>query len=301
MDTTDLVTGAFSYTGRYLSTRLLAAGRRVRTLTNHPRTDHPLSGQIEVRPFNFHDPEALTEAMRGVTCVYNTYWTRYAVSGTSHPTAVAHTQALLDAAVAAGVDRFVHVSITNPDPNSFYDYYRGKAAAEDAVRASGLSYAIVRPTVLFGDNDVLVNDIAWLVRRFPVFTVPGDGRYQLRPVATTDLADLMVKLGAEAGNVVIDAVGPQRYAFIDLVRLISKTTGAKCLVVPAPTGVVTGLMGVLNRLTGDVVLTADEIQGLMAGLVDTEGPATCPTALSDYLRDNAARIGQHYQAELARR
>lgn len=301
MTNTDLVTGAFGYTGRYLSTRLLATGRTVRTLTDHPRDDVPLSGLVDVHRFDFTDPDALAASMAGVDCVYNTYWVRYAEAGSSHEVAVARTRMLLDAAARAGVRRFVQVSITNPDPNSFYAYYRGKASVEDAVKASGLSYAIVRPTVLFGDDDILINNIGWLVRRFPVFTVPGDGRYRLRPVATRDLAELMARVGAGDTDTTIDAVGPERWEFIDLVRAIARATGARCLVRPAPPALVQLPLGILARITGDVVLTMDEVHGLMAGLVDTDGPATCPTPLSEHLRVNAHRIGERYQSELARR
>ncbi len=301
MTDTDIVTGAFGYTGRYLSTRLLAAGRQVRTLTNHPRTDHPLSGQVEALPFTFDDHDALVTAMRGCTTFYNTYWTRYRHAGTTHGDAVSHTKALLDAALEAGIERFVHVSITNPSATSFYEYYRGKAAVEELVRNSGLSYAIVRPTVLFGDDDILINDIAWLVRHFPIFTIPGDGRYKLRPVATGDLADLMILLGLDRENRIVDAVGPERYTFADLVRLIARTVDTRCLTVNTPPRLVEPFLAILGRITGDVVLTRDEIDGLMAGYIDVEGLATFPTRLSEYLTANADRIGRRYQSELARR
>jgi NADH dehydrogenase len=297
----DVVTGAFGYTGRYLSTRLLAAGHQVRTLTHHPRPDHPLAGRVEVHPLAFDDHDALVGSLRGAGTLYNTYWVRYVQGGTTYEQAVANTRALIAAAVEAGVERLVHVSITNPDPDSFYPYYRGKAELEQVVRASGLSYAIVRPTVLFGEDDIFVNDIAWLVRHFPVFTVPGDGRYQLRPVATADLADLMVDLGRQRADVTVDAVGPQRFAFEDLVALIARAVGARCRLLHTPPAAVVPVLRVLDRITGDVVLTRDEIRGLMAGYVDTDGPTTCPTRLTDHLAEHAEQIGARYQSELARR
>lgn len=297
----DVVTGAFGYTGRYISTRLLAAGRTVRTLTNHPLTDDPLSDVIEAHPFNFDKPELLVESLQGVTTLYNTYWVRYAVAGTPHALAVRNTRILLAAAKEAGVERLVHVSITNPDANSFYAYYRGKAAVEEAVRQSGLSYAIVRPTVLFGGRDILINDLTWLIRRFPVFTVPGDGQYRMRPVYAGDLAELMVRMGAARENVVIDAVGPESYPFIDLVRLIARTVGTRTLILKAPPGLVERLLPILNLVTNDVVLTRDEIDGLMAGYVDSQEPTTGQTRLSDYLRTQKREVGRQYQKEITRR
>jgi NADH dehydrogenase len=297
MTRTDLVTGAFGYSGTYLSRQLLQMGHKVRTLTNHPR-QHPL---IISHPFTFDDPEALTSAFSGVDTFYNTYWSRYAPGGTDHPQAVRHSQALIDAAVRAGVRRIVHLSITNPDPDSFYAYYRGKAAVEEYVRASGLSYAIVRPTVIFGPDDILLNNIAWLLRRFHVFAIPGDGRYRLRPVAATDLAVLCTKLGALHTDTVIDAVGPESFTFAELVDAIASATGTRHLTVRTPPSVVSAILRGLSWVLRDVVLTRDEIDGLMAELIHVDGPATCPTKVTDYLRENSDRIGRRYASELARR
>lgn len=297
MTSTDLVTGAFGYSGTHLSRRLLQLGREVRALTNHPR-NHPL---IISHPFAFDDPDALVTTFTGVDTYYNTYWSRYAPGGTDHPQAVRHSQALIDAAVRAGVRRIVHLSITNPDPDSFYAYYRGKAAVEEYVRASGLSYAIVRPTVIFGPDDILLNNIAWLLRRFHVFAIPGDGQYRLRPVAATDLAVLCTRLGALHTNTVVDAVGPESFTFAELVDAIATATDTRHLVVRTPPSVVSAILRGLSWMLRDVVLTRDEIDGLMAELIHVDGPATCPTRVTDYLRENADRIGLRYASELARR
>jgi NADH dehydrogenase len=301
MSDVDVVTGAFGYTGTYLSERLLASGRQVRTLTAHPRPATGAARSIEVRPFHFDDPAALAESLRGVRTLYNTYWVRYVHGGTSYAQGVANSRALIGAAARAGVERLVHISITKPSHDSFYPYYRGKAEVEDAVRASGLSYAIVRPTVLFGGDDILINNIAWLVRHFPVFTVPGDGRYRLRPVATADLADLCVRLGADRDDVTVDAVGPESFAFEDLVAAVAGAVGARCRLVHVPPVVVSLLLPALGLLTRDVVLTADEIRGLMAEYVHVDGEATCPTRLTDYLAQRGREVGARYQSELSRR
>ncbi|MEV0400120.1 NAD-dependent epimerase/dehydratase family protein [Actinoallomurus sp. NPDC050550] len=297
MSQIDLVTGAYGYSGTYLRRRLEMAGHTVRTLTNHPAAD----ADIDVFPLDFSDPEALAEAFDGVTTFYNTYWSRYAPAGTSHVDAVANTETLLSAAARMGVERVVHLSITNPDSASFYTYYQGKAAVEDLVTAGGMSYAIVRPSVIFGGDDILINNIAWLLRRFPVFAIPGTGRYRLRPVHVQDLADLCVRLGAERTNTVTDAIGPESFGFEDLVGTIAQAIGAPFRPVHLPTAAVSVLLRGMSMLTRDVVLTRDEIEGLMAELVMVEGEATCPTPLTGYLDENAARVGRRYQSELARR
>lgn len=297
MSRQDLVTGAYGYSGTYIRRRLESAGHTVRTLTNHPAPD----ADIAVFPLDFDDADGLTEAFDGVTTFYNTYWSRYAPGGTSHVEAVANTAALLEAASRAGVSRVVHLSITNPDPASFYTYYRGKAAVEELVRSCGISHAIVRPSVLFGGDDILINNIAWLLRRFPVFAIPGNGRYRLRPVSVEDLADLCVRLGEERTDTVVDAVGPEAFAFEDLVRTVAEAIGAPFRPVHLPAAAVSVLLRGLSLLTRDVVLTRDEIDGLMAELVMVEGEPTCPTPLTAYLRENAGRVGMRYQSELARR
>ncbi len=297
MGQTDLVTGAYGYSGSYLRRRLEAAGHTVRTLTDHPAPD----ADIAVFPYAFEDPDALAAAFAGVTTFYNTYWTRYAPGGTSHPEAVGNTAALLTAAARAGVERVVHLSITNPDAESFYAYYRGKAEVEDLVAGSGMSYAVVRPSVIFGGGDILLNNIAWLLRQFYVFAIPGDGRYRLRPVYVEDLADLCVRLGAERSDTVTDAVGPESFAFEDLAATIARAIGSPFRPVHLPPALVSLALRGLSLVTRDVVLTRDEVDGLMAELVMVEGEATCPTRLTAYLSENADLIGREYHSELARR
>jgi uncharacterized protein YbjT (DUF2867 family) len=297
MSQTDLVTGAFGYSGTYLRRRLEMEGHMVRTLTKHPAPD----ADIDVFPLDFDDPDTLAAAFDGITTFYNTYWSRYTPAGTSHPEAVANTATLLEAAARMGVERVVHLSITNPDSASLYTYYRGKAAVEGLVTTAGMSYAIVRPSVIFGGNDILISNIAWLLRRFPVFAIPGTGRYRLRPVHVQDLADLCVRLGAQRTNTITDAIGPESFGFEDLVGTIAQAIGAPFRPLHLPPSVVSVLLRGLSLLTRDVVLTRDEIGGLMAELVMVEGETTCPTPLTAHLRENADRIGRRYQSELARR
>jgi NADH dehydrogenase len=205
------VTGAFGYSGRYIAQRLLDAGHRVTTLTNsEPRPDL-LAGRVRAFPLTFGDPAQLTKSLQGVAVLYNTYWVRFNHRLFTHDEAVRNTRALFTAARNAGVRRIVHVSITNPSLDSALPYFRGKAELESALQESGISYAILRPTVLFGKEDILINNIAWLLRRFPVFALFGDGQYSLQPIYVDDLARLAVTQGAGDQNVTLDAVGPETF------------------------------------------------------------------------------------------
>jgi len=204
----DVVTGAFGYTGRYITERLLSMGRSVRTLTGHPDRPNPFGDRVSAFPFDFEDREKLAEHLGGATTLYNTYWVRFPRGDVTFDRAVRNTEALVGAAGDAGLKRIVHISISNPTEDSPYPYFRGKFQIERMIRESSLSYAMVRPTVIFGKEDILINNIAYLLRRFPVFAIPGSGTYRVRPVFVEDVAELCVGAGQRDENEVMDAVGP---------------------------------------------------------------------------------------------
>jgi uncharacterized protein YbjT (DUF2867 family) len=295
----DAVTGAFSYTGRFVAPRLIARGRNVRTLTNHPDPENPLAQQIASSPLDFSRPAALAESLIGVDTLYNTYWVRFIHGAASFDQAVRNTGVLIDAARQAGVRRIVQTSIANPE-GADLPYYRGKARLEQLVMESGLSYAIVRPTLLFGHGDVLLNNIAWLLRHLPVFAIPADGRYRLQPVYVEDYADRIVAAGLANEHLVVDAAGPEIFSFEGLVRLVRDAIGRQTALVHVPA--FAALAG--SRLIGlglrDTILTAEELRGLMAELLVSKQPTTCPTRLSAWLVDHRHELGVRYASELDR-
>ena len=295
-----VVTGAFGFSGKYIALRLLERGIRVRTLTNHPDGDSPLRTRIEVAPLNFRNVEELVRSLQGATTVYNTYWVRFARGRMNHETAVQNTKMLIRAAAQAGVQRIVHVSITNPSPSSPLPYFRGKAAVEEAIRSSALSYAILRPAVVFGAEDILLNNIAWMLRRFPVFALPGKGDYGLQPIFVEDLAALAVDSGRSRENIVVDAVGPEAYSYADLVQLIRNAIGSRSRVLHIPAAGVVLASWLLGRLVNDVVLTKDEVSGLMANLLISKEPPTGSTSLRAWLQAHARTTGRNYASELER-
>jgi len=296
-----VVTGAFGYSGKYIAKRLLDAGFEVRTLTNSPNRAHPFGKKIEATPFHFDDSERLVESLQGAHVLYNTYWVRFNYQDSQYATAERNTHTLFRAAKAAGIRRIVHVSIANPSKDSPLEYYSGKANVERALIESEISYAILRPTVLFGKEDILINNIAWLLRKLPVFGVFGDGNYRLQPIYVDDLAKLAVDQGQGMENLIIDAVGPEIFTYRELVKMIGEVIGKPRPIISIPDSIGMLISWIIGKFTNDVPITRDEIEGLKANLLFTTSTPTGSTKLSDWAKENSATLGHRYTSELARR
>jgi NADH dehydrogenase len=297
----DLVTGAFSYSGSHIADRLLAAGRQVRTLTFHPERPHPLRERVQALRYRFDDPAALTQALEGVTTLYNTYWVRFDHGPTTFAGAIDNSRMLFDAARRAGVERIVHVSIANPSLDSPLPYYRGKALVERALEEVGLPYAVVRPTWIFGgEHEILANNIAWILRHMPIFAVPGNGRYPVQPVHIDDLVEICLEAAQADENVILDAAGPETMTFDGLVNAIRRATGSRALSVHLPAIAMAAVARALGLVVRDVVLTPDEIKGLTAGLLVSHQPPRGRIAFSDWLDKQTGSLGRSYANELRR-
>jgi NADH dehydrogenase len=296
----DIVTGALGYTGKYITRRLLEAGRRVRTITGHPNRKNCFGNQIEIASMDFNDCAGLVRSLQGASVLYNTYWVRFNHGRATFDAAVTNSRVLIEAAREAGVRKIVHLSIANPSLDSRLPYYSGKALVEKAIVDSGMSYAILRPTVIFGIEDILINNIAWFARHFPVFAIPGSGRYRLQPMFVEDLAKLAINSSQQENNVVLDAVGPEIFTFEDLVREIGLAVGAKPKFVHVSPRVAVQILRLMGPIVGDVVLTREEIEGLMADLLLSNQPATGKTRFSEWIAHNVATLGKRYTSELQR-
>lgn len=296
-----VVTGAFGYTGRYITELLLRRDFRVTTLTGHPNRANRFGNAVEVRPFNFDNPAALARSLEGAEVVFNTYWIRFPRGELTFDRATDNVKALIDAAKRVGVRRFVHISITSADPDSSLPYFRGKGRIERHLIDSGLSYGVLRPAIIFGTEDILLNNIAWMLRRFPLFTIPGNGNYHVQPVAVSDLAQLCIEMANERSDRAIDAVGPELFTFNELVDLLARTVASKARIVHVSPSVQLMLGRIFGALNRDVTLTRDEIRGLMRDLLWSKAAPTASTRLSEWLARNAGTIGTHYRSEVSRR
>jgi uncharacterized protein YbjT (DUF2867 family) len=297
----NVITGALGYTGRYIARALIERGARVRTITAHPSQPNPFGDHLEIAPMDFVAPDKLARSLDGATTLFNTYWIRFPSHGETFDSAVENSRRLIQAARTAGVRRLVHVSITGADESSRLPYFRGKGIVEREIQQSGLSHLILRPTLIFGNEDILVNNIAWLVRRFPIFAIPGRGDYRVQPVFVADLANMAVEGARETDDRIVDAVGPEAYTFREFVRVIARAAGCNPKLISVPPEIELIASRIFGALLGDVMLTKDEIDGLMAGLLVSKHPGTCPTRLSSWLRSNAEMIGKTYRSEMAKR
>jgi NADH dehydrogenase len=294
------ITGAFSYSGKYIAKRLLERGEEIITLTGHPNRPDPFNGKIKAYPLDFNNDEELMRSLKGVDVLVNTYWIRFDYKENTQPRAVENTRKLINAAARAGVKRIVHISITNPSADSPLPYFWGKAANEKAIIESGMSYAILRPTVLVGAEDILINNIAFLLKRFPVFALPGDGSYRLQPVYVEDLADLATDAIYRKDNYVIDAVGPDILSFKEMIGLIGEKIGVMRPVVSMPPRLALSAASFLSLFLGDVLLTREEVDGLMANLLVSKEPPRCKTHLAGWLEANKDKVGARYASEIKR-
>ena len=297
----DLVTGAFSYSGSHIAQRLLESGRRVRTLTFHPQRPHPLQGRVDTFVYRFGDVAALARSLEGVTNVYNTYWVRFDHGVTTFANAIENSRALFFAARRANAARVVHLSIANPSLESPLPYYRGKALVERSLAEAGVPYSIVRPTWVFGgERDVLTNNIAWILRRMPVFAIPGNGRYPVQPVHAVDLARICVEHSQVDSDVIVDAAGPETMSFEELIRAVRSAIGGRAQITHVPPAVMSAASRALGLLVRDVVLTSHEIRGLMAGLLVSHATPLGRISFSNWLADGSRSLGDAYANELNR-
>jgi uncharacterized protein YbjT (DUF2867 family) len=296
----NVVTGSFGYIGRYITRHLLDQGEQVRTVTTHPNKTNPFGEQVEAFPYAFDRPEQLVETLRGATTLYNTYWIRFEHGGKTFKEAVDNTAVLFNSAKQAGIQKIVHISVTQASLDSSLPYYRGKAQQEKLVKETGLDYCIIRPTLVFGKEDILVNNIAWLLRKFPVFPIFGDGNYTVQPIFVGDLAQIASECANSSGQKVIDAIGPDEFTYEELVTLLASQIKPDVKLIHIPPALGIALGKIIGFTVGDVILTMDEARGLMSSLLTSSQKPDGTMHFSEWLAPNKEVIGQRYTSELNR-
>jgi len=299
-EVSDVVTGALGYIGRYITAHLLQEGRPVKTITTHVDKPNPFGPRVAAHPYNFNRPDRLAETLRGVDTLYNTYWIRFPHGSLTFDQAAENTRTLFACAAEAGVKKIVHISVTHATVDSDLPYYAGKGQQEEALKESGVPYAIVRPTLVFGKEDILVNNIAWLIRKFPLFPIMAGGSYKVQPVYVADLASIAYACASQKGPMIVDAIGSETYTFREFVETISAAMGRNVsfIDVSPEMGIFLGkFIGLFMR---DVILTRNELKGLMDNLLTSQQEPNGPTNFSDWLKENRDTIGSSYSSELDR-
>jgi len=296
----NVVTGAFGYIGRYITRRLHELGEPVRTITTHPEKPNPFGAAVQAHPYSFDQPDRLAASLAGADTLYNTYWIRFEYGGATYQQAIDNTRILFQAARLAGIRKIVHISVTRASLDADLPYYRGKALQEQLLVDSGMLYSIVRPTLVYGVEDILVNNIAWLVRTFPLFPIFGDGQYRLQPVYVEDLAKIAVASAQSTENALIDAIGPEAFTFEELVRLIAARLKPGIRLVHIPPGLGIALGGLIRLTLGDIVLTRDELRGLMQERLTSDQTPNGESLFTQWLADNHEQLGATYTSEIGR-
>jgi NADH dehydrogenase len=296
----NVVTGSFGFIGRHITQRLLERGQTVRTITTHPDKPNPFGSGVEAFPYAFDYPKELEASLRGADVLYNTYWIRFEYGEMTYARALHNTATLFECARKAGVNKIVHIGVTGSSESSPLPYYRGKAAQERLLREAGVPFAVVRPSLVFGEGDVLVNNIARLMRAFPVFPVFGDGKYEVQPVHVDDVADIAVEFAHSTEPATVDAIGPEKFAFKDFLQLVAENIRPGMIFLPMPPAAGIALGWMIGRALGDVLLTADELRGLMQGLLTSRQKPNGKIVFSEWLQKNRESIGRSYTSEIKR-
>lgn len=296
----NVVTGAFGFIGRAITQHLLERGEQVRTITTHPDKPNPFGASVEAHPYNFEHPAELQVSLQGAATLYNTYWIRFEYGGATFQQAVDNTITLFECARRAGVERIVHISVTKASLDCDLPYYRGKAQQEQALIDLGVPYAILRPTLVFGEGDILVNNMAWLLRRFPVFPIFGSGAYRLQPIYVGDLAELAIASSSGSLSITVDAAGVEAFTFEEFIRLLASRIRPGAKLVHLPPGVGIALGRAIGFGVKDVILTSTELQGLMEERLTSEQNPTGATRFSEWLGASYQTLGRSYASELDR-
>lgn len=295
------VTGVFSYSGRFIAEALLARGWEVVALgRSRPSPADGLAERVSFHPLLLDDEESLVSGLAGCEVLFNTYWVRFEHAGMTFAQAIERSRRLFRGAAGAGVHRIVHLSVSNASADSPFPYFRGKAAVEAVLRGGDRPYAILRPTLIFGGRqEVLVNNIAWLLRRLLLFLLPDGGRCRLQPVSVFDLARIAAELGESEGNLILDLAGPETFTFADFVAQIKDAVGGHARLVAAPSGLVSASAALAGLLLRDRLLTRDELGALTTDLLTCTTPTT-EGRFTDWLKENASWLGSDYANELRR-
>jgi uncharacterized protein YbjT (DUF2867 family) len=250
--------GGSGFIGRAIARRLLAGGGiTVRVLTRNPekaRAHFDLPG-VEFVSADIAQPASLKDALAGVSTIVDAIqFDGYPVENPQRGLTFERIDyggalALIDAAKQAGVAQFIYISGAAADENSAHPAFRAKGRAERAIRESGLTYTIFRPSLVYGPQDKVVNGLARALRYAPVFGVPGTGRQKVQPLLVDDFAAcVMLAVSGRGRNGTYDIGGPDLMTFDEMMRIIMDASGHRRPLFHIPETIMRTVGGLLEKL-----------------------------------------------------
>lgn len=268
-----LVTGATGFLGRRVVRELLDRGHRVRALVHTPGRERLFpEGSVAVHQGSLADLESLTAACRGVDAVVHLVaiirqgkgatFDSVNRQGTANLVAAFKASAGASGGAAGGVRKLVHVSVIGAANNPAYPYLHSKWQGEQEVTGSGLSYTILRPSLLFGEGDAFLNTLAGLVRVFPVVPVVGSGRNRFQPIAAEDVAKCIALAleRADLNGQTIEIGGPQQLSYLELMRLVARTLGKRRWRVHLPVWLMRLNVALLEKVQPRPPITTEQLR-----------------------------------------
>jgi uncharacterized protein YbjT (DUF2867 family) len=296
------IAGGSGFIGRTIARRLAALPQlRVRVLSRDPgRARAKLAGlEADFVRGEVTEPGTLPAALAGASAVVSAVqFDGYPIENprrglTFERIDLGGTLALLAAAKAAGVTRFIYISGAAADENSRHPGFRAKGKAERAIRESGLEYTILRPSLVYGPDDTVVNGFAKAIRLAPVFPVPGSGRQTLQPVLVDDLAACVaLAISGRGQNGTYEIGGPDLMTFDDLIRLIMDLTGHRRPIVHVPESVMRA-MGAIAEMLPTPPLSRDAVTFVTADNACDIAPLVAEFGV----QLTPARVGMQYLAK----
>jgi NADH dehydrogenase len=227
-----LITGATGLVGRQLVARL-AERQAVVCLVRPARRVRQFAPGVSVRVVSgdVDDLPTLRLAMHGVTTIVHLAAISRPYPGrTVESVNVGGTRNVIEAAQEVGVRRILFTSPIGADPHSAFLYLRTKGQAEEAIKASGLDYTILRASAVYGEDDEWTMTMALALHAVPfVFPIPGDGRSRLQPLHVGDFVECLARCLTDASKIgeTIVVGGPQIMSFDDVVTEVMKATGVR--------------------------------------------------------------------------
>ena len=301
------VFGGSGFVGMQVTRALAKRGYRVRVACRRTNLAYraPLMGevgQIQVMQANVRMPASIDRALEGADAVVNLVGVLFEQGRQRFQSLHAQgARNIAEAARAHGIRTFVQVSALGADAEGKSKYARTKAEGEAAVRAAVLTATVVRPSIVFGQDDDFFNRFGALAAQAPVLPLPGGGQTRFQPVFVNDVAAAIAACVTDpaAQGKTYELGGPAVFSFKELMQLVLAQTQRDRLLVPLPwplakaIGVAGDLMSILPMappLTADQVelLTRDNVvSGTLPGLKDlgvapTAVEAVVPTYLYRY-------------------